>query len=261
MRYASNMEAMLFGRWRRILPWLLLVGCGEVEPATEDPLAGRTFLLDGADGYTPVPGTIPQVSFRDRRISVYAGCNHFGGAYSLSDDLLVVTDVSSTEMGCDPALSAQDDFFFGFVTSHPRWTIDGNALTLAGEAVSLYFLDREVANPDRPLVGPIWTVDTFIENDAASSVPTGVAPTVRFDDDGTLSVFSGCNSGTGRFEVDGGLLELSGLAYTEMDCEGLPPGVDEHVQAVMSAGLLTYEIEAARLTLRRGGVGLGATTE
>jgi hypothetical protein len=54
---------------------------------------------------------------------------------------------------------------------------------------------------------------------------------------------------------------LSNIGYSERACEGPAGQVEAHVQRVMGPGELTVEIEAARLTLQRGDVGLGAITD
>jgi heat shock protein HslJ len=124
----------------------------------------------------------------------------------------------------------------------------------------LVFLDREVADPDRPLTGRLWTVDTFIQGGAAGNFPLQSAPTLAFDEDGSLQVDSGCNTGSGKYTRSGDQLTLADLAYTEIACSGATAAAETMVQAVLRDGTLQLEIDRNRLTLQRGDVGLSATT-
>jgi heat shock protein HslJ len=243
------------------------VGCdAAADPAGDGgPLHGREFLLDPAGGFTPEPDTTVRIHFDEDEgqpsFGFYAGCNHHSGPYELRDGRLVLLGFGSTSIGCEEHLSMQDSFLSSFFRAEPELQLDGNRLTFVGESATLVFIDREVADPDRPLTGRLWTVDTFITADAASNFALAEPPTVRFEPDGSVEVFSGCNTGTGSFTQTGGELTLSAMAYTEAGCtDPRAMQAETHVQAVLGDGTLTLEIEAARLTLMRGDRGLSATT-
>ena len=91
-----------------------------------------------------------------------------------------------TEMGCDPALHDQDEWLSQFLGSDPQIALDGDELTLTSGGVTITLLDREVADPDLPLVGTTWTVTSIISGDAVSTVPDGAEATFEFADDGTV---------------------------------------------------------------------------
>jgi heat shock protein HslJ len=118
-----------------------------------------------------------------------------------------------------------------------------------------------VADPDRPLAGPIWTIDTLIDGGAASNVPTAATPTLQFGSDGTIEVFTGCNSGTGSYTREGQTLVLSAIPYTLRGCAAAETAVGSHVTRVINAGEVTFEIDAARLSIQRGDIGIRALTE
>jgi heat shock protein HslJ len=118
-----------------------------------------------------------------------------------------------------------------------------------------------VANPDRALAGPIWTIDTLIDGGAASNVPTSTPPTLRFGSDGTIEVFTGCNTGTGSYTREGLTLGLSAIPYTLRGCAAAETSVEAHVTRVFNAGAVTFEVDAARLSIQRGDVGIRAITE
>jgi heat shock protein HslJ len=242
-------------RLRLLLAWL--AACGGDTPV-EESLDGRTFLLESSEGFEPVAGTTVRLSFREGSLGFSAGCNSHDGEYVVRDGILIMQNLSSTEIGCDAARHAQDMLLADFMTSMPQLRRDEDQLTLTGEEITLVFLDREVADPDRPLASTEWTIDTFIEGGAASNLPLASAPTLRFEEDGSWQVDTTCNTGAGRYTADGGQLVLSSVTYTAASCSGASAAADSHIQKVLRAGMLSYEIEADRLKLTRGSVGLSA---
>lgn len=259
----------MFSRWSLVLLLLgsgLTLGCASSASTPAAQLAGREFLLDSADGFTAVTGTTVRVSFDDREegpsFALHAGCNHHSGTYRWEAGRFELSSLASTEIGCETALVAQDAWLVAFFTSSPTMSLDGDRLTFVSDSITLVFLDREVADPDRPLTGRTWTIDTFILGGAASNLPVSDAPTVTFGDDGTVDVFSGCNSGSGTYEQSGDRLTLSPIPYTERGCpDAAATQAESQVQAVLTEGEVDLEIEANRLTLTRDGRGLSATTE
>jgi heat shock protein HslJ len=239
----------------------LLTGCG----AASNELAGRSFLstavVAGGAPIELVPGTQVRLSFTaDGRISANAGCNTMGGPYRLEGSTLVVTDAGVTEMGCDAARHAQDDWVFGLLTSGPALTLAGNELVLVSGTDSLALLDREIADPDRPLAGPTWTVESIISGDAVSSVPQGMAATLAFAADGSVQVATGCNEGSGTFSADATTLRISDLVLDTRACADAAGQLESAVLAVLRAETVTHRIEASSLTLQAGTNGLSLVT-
>ncbi|MER3417918.1 MAG: hypothetical protein C4343_02130, partial [Chloroflexota bacterium] len=92
-------------------------------------LDGRTFIstqvtVDGRPRGL-VPGTRILLDVRDGRIGASAGCNQLGGRYRLDGDVLVVTGAAVTEMGCDPARHAQDEWLFDLLGRGPVVRLNG----------------------------------------------------------------------------------------------------------------------------------------
>ncbi|HKP55284.1 MAG TPA: META domain-containing protein [Polyangiales bacterium] len=239
--------------------WLVLcwaASCGD--DAASESLDGRTFLLDSSKGFEPVENTTVRLRFHDGQLSLQADCNTHAGEYAVRDGVLIFENVGSTEIGCEPALQKQDEQLVEFLTSEPQLDLDDERLTLTQAKIELVFLDREVADPDRPLVGTLWAVDTLIDGDSASNLPLTKEPTIQFDDDDKLHVDTTCNTGSGRYQVDGARITLEDVSYTEVACSGASGSVETHIQAVLRDGTLMFEIDAARLRLERGSKGLGA---
>ena len=260
---------------------LLLVACvqGPGPSATPSPfpspaptpiptaslgLAGRQFLSTGITWtgapYVLVADTRLRMSFADGHLSANAGCNTIGGNYALDGNVLRFSGASMTEIGCQPALMAQDQWLVAFLGSGPTFVLNGNDLTLTSAATVVTLLDREIAEPDQPLVGPTWSLASLISSETVSSVPIGITATLVFAADGTLSMNDGCNSGGGRYVVDGDTIRFSDVVLTEMACAGATGQVEQAVLAVIgSQGAVTFAIDASSLTFTAGAAGLQFT--
>jgi heat shock protein HslJ len=175
------------------------------------------------------------------------------GHYRVDGDRLVAGNLATTEMGCDEPLMVQDTWLADLLDG-ATIALDGDTLVLAKGGVRLTMEDREIADPDRPLVGTRWVVDGLISGDAVSSVPVGVTAALTFSDD-RVEVEAGCNRGGGTAEVGDTTITFGPVALTKMACAPDAMAVEQVVAAVLS-GEVGYTIEAGRLTLDAGGGGL-----
>lgn len=269
-----------FGRLGLASLTLLLVACSQVPGASPTPspspspapsptptpippvgLTGRTFLSTGVmvDGspYALVAGTRIRLIFDNGSLSANAGCNIIGGNLVIDGDTLRFNGASMTEMGCDDARHAQDDWLVTFLSSSPTFVLNGNDLTLTSGTTVVTLLDREIAEPDQPLAGPTWILASFINGDVASSVPVGISAAVTFADDGTFSANFGCNSGGGKYAVAGDTITFSDVVMTKMACGGAGGQVESAVLTVIGAeGPIQFAIDAGSLTFMAGPLGL-----
>ena len=71
-------------------------------PVTAADLAGRTFVSTTVTGFELIDGTEIRISFEEDHLSASAGCNTVGGAYTVENDLISVSEPSATLMACDP---------------------------------------------------------------------------------------------------------------------------------------------------------------
>ncbi len=251
----------------------LLLACGGEDTMDSGSTAGEllmgelnggVFLLESAEGYTPVEGTTIRVSFDEGGFGFSGGCNSHGGDYSVEDgSTLIVTRLGSTAMGCDAPLHDQDTWLAGFFTERPTLDLEGAQLTVSGAEATLIFLDQEIADPDRALAGTLWTIDTvYAAGTASGGWNPDPAPTVTFGSDGNVSAQTPCGRGSGTYTIDGDAITLANIAYVEETCSAPEhQDLDTSIRDVLTDGQLTYEIEAASLTLMRGDIGLGARAE
>jgi len=224
-------------------------------------LEGRSFLSvsvvrDGA-AISLVPGTQVRLGFRDGQINASAGCNSISGRYQLNGNVLLVDQLGMTEMACDPPARMDQDTWLADLLSHqPTLALDGNTLTVTAGGTVIDLLDREVADPDQPLVGPLWVVDSIISGDAVSSIQQGATATMQFDANGGITLDTGCNSGGGHYVVDGSTLRFSDIITTKRACAGAGGALEGAVLSVLRADGVEYHIEAQGLSLLAGGQGL-----
>ena len=241
-----------------VLPLILLSGCTSAAAA---PLDGRTFLSSGVTDKGAARPLVPATSIRltfnkDGQLGVNAGCNHMGGTYRIEGGILRFEGGAMTEMGCDEPRHKQDDWVSAFLGSRPTVALAGNDLTLTAGDLVIRFLDREIADPDLPLVGPTWTVNTILSGDAASSIPDGVLATLTFAAGGRVEVQPGCNQGGGSYAIEGNRIRFADIVLTKMACDGARGQMEAAVLAVLGADNLTFAIEAGSLTLQAGAQGL-----
>jgi heat shock protein HslJ len=249
-----------------ILLALLLAACtGAGGAATPGPdgssagspdrqgLEGRTFLSTAVQGRNLVDGSRVRLSFQGGQIGAHAGCNSMGGPYAIDGGRLVARQLATTEMACEAALMEQDRWLAGLLDG-AMITLAGDTLTLAEDGVVVTLVDREVADPDRPLVGTRWVVDGLVSGGAISRVPAGAVAALTFGAD-RVDVETGCNRGAGPVMVDEATITFGSIALTRMPCVEQAMAVERAVTEVLD-GRVGYTIEAGTLTLDAGATGL-----
>ncbi|MFZ2178437.1 MAG: META domain-containing protein, partial [Rhodococcus sp. (in: high G+C Gram-positive bacteria)] len=121
---------------------------------------------------------------------------------------------------------------------------------------------REVADPDRPLVGTTWVVHSLVTPNAVSTSAAleRAAPHLRLDPDGTAAGSTGCNNFTGPATISESngrtTIEFGPLATTRRACEPDLAEVERAVLAVLS-GTVEATVDASELRLHKpDGTGL-----
>lgn len=237
-------------------------GCNLLPGGGSLAVAGRDFLstsvTEGGIESPLVAGTQIRISFtaEGNMLSASAGCNQFGALYRIDGGVLAITDGIVTEMGCEPALAAQDEWLFQLLGAQPLLTLDGDELMVEEGETVITLLDREVAEPDLPLIGPVWTVTSVVTGDAVQSAPEGVLATMVFTDEGQVTVNTGCNTGSGSVEIRTNTISFGDIALTRMACEGAAAEMERTMLQVLGADVVRYAVDASQLELSIGGSGL-----
>ena len=229
---------------------LIFAACGSDSPSGDSPdLEGHEFLSTTVEGHDLVEGTEIHIGFTDGSLGADAGCNSMGGDYTLDGDILDVGPMFATEMGCEQALMDQDTWLAEFLTSSPTASFDSDVLVLERDGTIITMLDRESADPDRPIEDTRWVVDGLVANESVSTVPGGAIASITITD-GIAAVETGCNAGSASVEVTETTLTFSPMAVTLMACPPAETALQDAVLAVLD-GEVSYEIEADHLSLRR----------
>jgi heat shock protein HslJ len=238
---------------------LPLAACGQDDTVavSAGDLNGRTFLSTEIMGHDLVAGTRVQISFHDDQLSASAGCNTLGGAFTVEDGgLTLSSELFSTAMGCEDDLATQDEWLAGFLTDGPQVELNGDSLSLTGGEVTMEMLDETAADPARPLTGTEWIVESIIDAESASSVPSGVdPPTLLITDEGDAPVFTGCNRGGATVAIADSSLIFGPMRLTKMACGSDAASVEASVVAVLD-GEVRYAIEGSQLSLSNADHGL-----
>ncbi|HEX6684346.1 MAG TPA: META domain-containing protein [Candidatus Limnocylindrales bacterium] len=212
-------------------------------------LAGRTFLSSEVTGRTLAAGTQLQLAFPEGgKLSLHGGCNRLAGDAGFDVDRLKVSELSSTNLGCDKARHEQDEWLMAFLKAGPRFALNGDELVLTGDKETIKFVDRKVARPDKPLQGTRWVVESLLDGQTAGSVPQGTQAFLRFDGD-TFTGSDGCNQLSGKAIQGPSTIAFSEIATTRKACADDLAALSAAVLATL-AGEVTFKIDSDVLELR-----------
>lgn len=245
---------------------VLAGGCGSDSGGDSGPVGRTVPELDGTSWIATTltehgqpralaPGSQLRLDFADGRIKVDAGCNAISGSYRLSEESqLSVGDLSSTTMGCDQALMDQDTWVSQSVFNAPLLaSVDGDTLTLSREGLEVVLTDRTRAAPDALLEGTSWQLDGIRTGDTVADVPAGATvPTFTLAPDGTVTLDTGCNSGSGTATVTGSTITFGPLATTKKACAGQAGRQTEAAVLAVLTGTADWAISQRTLTVTQG---------
>ena len=215
------------------------------------PLVGTKWVLDsystGGDAISSViAGTTVTVTFGpDGSVGGNAGCNHYGGEYTLDGAKLSTSSLFSTLMYCEtPGVMEQEATFMAHLANATSYRVDGDRLTLTdAEGNELLFFTQAKEVPPAPLTGTAWTLESYsLDGEAVSSVIAGTTVTAVFSADGNVGGNAGCNSYGAGYRLDGMNLTIEPPISTKIYCNE-PEGLMKQESTYL--GLL----EGNRLTL------------
>jgi heat shock protein HslJ len=242
------------------LGFALVGACSTDEPQT---LGDREFLSESVEGRTLVAGTSIHMNFFGDGLGASLGCNSMNTEqYALVDGHVECDWFSITELGCEAPRHEQDEWFLAFLQGSPAYSLVEPRLTLSDDDVTVVLIDREVADPDRPLEGRNWEVTGLIENGFVFVAEFSPAQ-LSFSDSGSFSIVTPCSPGIGSFDVVGSTLVLSGVQLTPNECpdQEFAMRAHEHMSLVLADGEVEHHIDADSLTIERGDIGLYLSTE
>lgn len=122
--------------------WVLvtLIGLLTFTPGcTSGPSLDGTWTATSARPQTLVADAAITITFANGQVSGNAGCNHFGGAYSVSGGILKAPQLGTTLMFCGGPRGEQEVWFLAVLSSSPTVSVEGDTLILTGTASTVTF--------------------------------------------------------------------------------------------------------------------------
>ncbi|WP_292518055.1 META domain-containing protein [Methanoculleus sp.] len=231
----------------------------KVVPKPDLPLTGTDWVLEAystdEDAVSSViVGTTITANFAaDGNVTGNAGCNHYGGQYSLDGANLTVSSLYSTLMYCEtPGVMEQEGMYMGLLGNVSSYRVEGDRLILTdAEGTDLLFFVQAPEVPAAPLTGTEWTLESYsLGSETVSSVIVGTTITAVFSPDGNVTGNAGCNSYGAGYQVGGVNLTIEPPSSTKMYC-GEPEGIMEQESRYLNllADVSSYRVEGNRLTL------------
>lgn len=147
------------------------------------------------------------------------GCNQYSGPFRTDGAQIVVGQLTSTLIGCEPRLSAQAQAFAQALAGASSWrlTETGNLeIRGQGDIVAEPASDEPGATSGSAIVDLAAT--SWVLEELAGAPVVDTIPTIAFDRDGTVSGSAGCNTFSGSYQQEGASLRFGPLGSTKMGC-------------------------------------------
>jgi heat shock protein HslJ len=240
---------------------LALAACGD-ESSAGGSLKGKSYLSTAVTENGQAKQLAAKTRIRlqftdDGRLIADAGCNSMQSRVSTSNGRLAVEDLAMTDMGCDAPRHAQDDWLAKLLHNKPTWKLEADTLTVTSGGTTISLLDRKTAEPDLPLDGTKWSLETVITGEVASHQAGSEKAWITFNGE-RVTGSTGCNELQGVVARDNGTLTFADLVTTRRACVGDGAALESAFLDTLK-GEVTYEIDSSRLKLRARGNGLDFT--
>ena len=216
---------------------------GQEQPALEN----TAWLLEGMNGVDLDLQTPITLAFSAGRASGNAGCNDYGGAYTVNPDgAFSIPDIEQTDMACEGGMELEAEYLGTLREVAHYDVIEDARLELSvssGETILVFTVDERL-----PLDDTTWNVTEL--NGEALIGGSDVHFTLRA---GELSGSGGCNQFGGQYSADAdGAFSTSELFWTEMGCiepEGLMEQEQSFFEALAEITTYRHASEKQALTL------------
>lgn len=207
---------------------LLLTACGDPR-RTEGPVpaepgpAGSEVNLDGTEwilaslhGADLVEGTNITLGFANGNANGFAGCNAYGGAYTVMGiGTLSIPEMAITAQGCvEPkGVMEQESSYLEALQNAERYHMVDDRLELqnaAGETVLVFQRKVEYAMDPAQLVGTAWRLVSTNDKPPVE----GTTITLVFEDQSRARGHAGCRDYTATYEASGDDIRFPALSMS-----------------------------------------------
>ncbi|MFL5733283.1 MAG: META domain-containing protein [Chloroflexia bacterium] len=198
----------------------------------------------------------------DGNLSGSGGCNDYFGSYIVSgQNMTISNNLGSTQKACAGPVMANEQLYFRLLLTVNAYVLnqgkldlvyaDGhNAMTFTAGAArggqgGKAALPAEVVQTE-------WILRYFNSSLKADTDVAGVGLSIKFEADGTLSGFSGCNNYSGSYTVSGQQLTIGkDLITTRMACTAALSTLESRYLRLLPT-VKSYSATASRLQLVYG---------
>jgi heat shock protein HslJ len=238
-----------------LLALLLLAACGgspgmNGDEGGAEAVAAETWQLDTLRGQPLLEGTTLTAVFDESMVHGTAGCNRYGGSYTLRNEGLEISELENNEEAClEPeGIMQQEGTYLETLRAVRGYDVNGGELALtdeAGETILAF-------SPYR-LAGTEWEMEELDGREP----PGGVRPTLEFGD-ADIGGFAGCNTYSGQYAVEhAARLLIGNLVWTEMAClepEGVMDFEARYLEVLQT--VTAYDLGGSGRLLLRAGEGV-----
>lgn len=110
-----------------ILTLVSAIAVGSLAPAIgqpTEPLRGSWQLVAWDDRGVDGGEDPPTLTFENRRLSGFSGCNRYMGSFSVTGDRLSIGSLGSTRRACDPATMARESRYLAALGAVESYDLD-----------------------------------------------------------------------------------------------------------------------------------------
>ena len=127
-------------KWMMFLIVLMLAGCAW-QGATLD-LEGTQWQLESIEGAALISGSMITLQFdADGIAGGNAGCNSYGGNYSLEGSRIMFSELASTLMAClEEGMMEQEAVYLAALGSAQEVSLEGDRLAITSDGGTLVFV-------------------------------------------------------------------------------------------------------------------------
>lgn len=116
---------------RRILVVGVLLLLAVTGGCTSGASLAGTWKATAASPQVLVPGVDVTLTFADGRVMGKAGCNAFGGDYTVSNGRLTIPQLGTTLMYCGGAVGDQENWIMQLLGASPTISVAGDTMVLS----------------------------------------------------------------------------------------------------------------------------------
>ena len=178
-----------------------------------------------------------------------AACNGYGAAYVADGEDLLVQEISSTAMACQPAVMESEQAFMAFLGRPIGYERVDDRLVLRSDGYELTF-EAVAPVPTEELIGTEWLLTSLVDGDRVTSV-AGAPATLLLTDGGAIVGSTGCRALQGQYVVNADQVLFTTFSAIG-ECPQTLADQDGFVVTVLGDGFRAA-IEGSRLTVTSSG--------